>query len=320
MYNSDGTLTETIGCAFDHLFDTADNLTQCNELARDLNLVVDSTLDGSFPACGITAAPTIAPNDPGGIPSTGAGSTGSAASAGSIMIAVVICLLLALLVVALVVRRARRAKEGDEEAGTTATLNDKYATADDVEPMGRTLTVKRGRTGPTPESPTDDYATCAGFGEATNPLDYETPSDAHTYEVASSPNSALYATAAAEGPLPDIAENPALYDTAPPPAVVGGVNPGYAPRGRTESVTSNDSGNKAGYIDCELPSEAEEPELDQIEPLYADGDDADALDEDGGGATAVEPKGLIRKESWRAMLTDSRRASMSSTRSGIFAS
>jgi hypothetical protein len=314
VYNSDGALTETIGCAFDHLLDTSDDMTRCSELARDLNLLVDSTIDGSFPACGITSAPTIAPNDPNGIPSTGEGSTAGAAVGGaSIISAIIVCLALVILAVAVVVRRARQSKDDADEENPSSSIveNHVYATSGDVGGgCSRTLTLNRGKTVPAPAPAPDGevyYETCgstvAKDDTAENPgfYDFGVPST----------NEGLYAAAVGEDMSGGTAVNPSLYDTPPSPA---GSNPNHDSNGADYSMFQSD--NKAGYLDCETAEDEPDAVVDHIEPLYTDGNDADAFGESADDATSVEPRGLIRKESWRAMLTDSRRASMSSTRSG----
>lgn len=104
--------------------------------------MVDASVAGDFTACGVTMQPTAAPNPPGGIPSTGEGST-AAASAGVGTAIVVLCALV--VVVAILVTRRRREQKAESKDTEVSTMNHLYATTEDMGSDG-TLTLTSGRT------------------------------------------------------------------------------------------------------------------------------------------------------------------------------
>eukprot|EP00041_Stephanoeca_diplocostata_P034493 m.1180052 g.1180052 ORF g.1180052 m.1180052 type:complete len:1087 (+) comp24531_c0_seq1:511-3771(+) len=123
-----GNLSETVGCAFNHLYDTQDDLEQCLILAGDLNEMVNAHLAGGFTSCGVTDAPTAAPTlsptlaptarptmtptPSGGFqPLSGEETTGMFGSAGGVSAVIIPVLIVLLLVVVVVWRRKSKAED-----------------------------------------------------------------------------------------------------------------------------------------------------------------------------------------------------------------
>lgn len=130
-----GNLSETIGCAFNHLYDTQDDLALCLIMAKDLNEMVNAHLAGGFTSCGVTDAPTTAPTmsptpaptarptraptPSGGFqPLSGEETSGMFGSAGGVS-AVIIPFLVVLLLIVVVIWR-RKNKNEDPHASDDA--------------------------------------------------------------------------------------------------------------------------------------------------------------------------------------------------------